>query len=91
MKNSVSLAITLLIGCATGAAVSQVAVPSARASAAPDRWEYQCTDSIEKAEGGMESAMDKLGHDGWELVSANHESGSFGSQWTMCFKRGMRS
>jgi len=37
----------------------------------------------------MDSAMDKLGNDGWELVSANHEAGSFGSQWTMCFKRGM--
>jgi hypothetical protein len=89
MKHSVSLAIMLFIGCATGAAVSQVAMPTARANANAARWEYQCTDSIEDAAGGMKAAMNKLGQEGWELATANHEQGSFGSQWTMCFKRGL--
>jgi hypothetical protein len=86
MKHSVSLAITLLLGCATGAAVSQVAVPSASASAPAARWEYFCTDQLQKDGPDMDAGMNKLGREGWELATANHETGS---KWTFCFKRGL--
>jgi hypothetical protein len=54
---------------ATGGVAAQLVVPPVRAGTAPTRWEYQC--ALVEGSYGTEvtPTLNKLGAEGWELVS----------------------
>jgi len=92
MKHNGILGIVFVVGCATGGVAAQLVVPPVRAGTSPTRWEYQCvtveSDKIELAP--VNSALNKLGAQGWQLVSiavpsyrGNHDADAF----TLCTKR----
>ena len=66
MKQRGFIAITFVIGCATGSIASQIVVPPVRAGTHPTRWEYACR----KVSDQLSVTMSELGEEGWELVSA---------------------
>ena len=92
MKRPVLTAFVFVIGCATGGAMSQLAVPPVRAGTNPTRWEYTCTYANEK----INETMNASGAQGWELVSVfpqhyDHEmDGDLKSNaYGFCFKRAL--
>ncbi|HEX3762901.1 MAG TPA: hypothetical protein VHW23_29595 [Kofleriaceae bacterium] len=95
MKHPGIIAIVFVIGCATGGVAAQLVVPPVRAGTAPTRWEYQC--ATVGVDGGMTSGLNKLGAQGWELVSVapahtDHEPVSTNvavDAYTLCAKRAL--
>jgi len=69
MKQSGIIAIVFVVGCATGGVAAQLVVPPVRAGTSPTRWEYQCTEAERRPE-EITGTLNKLGAQGWELVSA---------------------
>ena len=77
-----------IIGCATGAAVSEFVAPPAHGAGPVNRWEYFCIErSIEK----IARDANKLGAEGWEMTAAAGAGWGQGfgasSQMIWCFKR----
>jgi len=68
MKHHGIIAIVFVVGCATGGVAAQLVVPPVRAGAAPTRWEYGCS-SVNEPDGEGASLLNKVGADGWEIVS----------------------
>lgn len=88
MKNSPLLAIALVIGCATGAAVSQVASKPAHAEPTPARWEFTCRDGLESEDGKLDRVLKSFAEQRWELVTANQTVNAREQyRWAICFKR----
>jgi hypothetical protein len=91
MKHNGIIAIVFIVGCATGGIAAQLVVPQVRAGTEPTRWEYYCVSTGE----GLTSTLNKLGAEGWELVSmAPAEAGTFlgGTSvgaYTLCTKRAL--
>jgi hypothetical protein len=88
MKHNGIISIVFVIGCATGGVAAQLVVPPVRAGTAPTRWEYHCVRAEFTADGEMTEKLDKLGAEGWELVSMAPAGTSFGTfNYTLCAKR----
>ncbi len=93
MKQSGIIAIVFIVGCATGGVAAQLVVPPVRAGTTPTRWEYQC--ATVGTEGGMTSGLNRLGAEGWELVSmapastASAPGASRVEAYTLCAKRAL--
>ena len=95
MKSSMAIvgAIALVVGCATGAVVSQLAVPAARAGTNPTKWEYVCGEVGHAP--SLQQWANKLGRQGWELGGAaggmlgqgEGLSSHSASRYLWCFKR----
>lgn len=94
MKHRWSLALLFVIGCATGGVAAQFVVPPVRAGTSPTRWEYQCV-TAESKDDGTTSAANKLGAQGWELVStapAGWSGTEYGQRtygYLLCAKRAL--
>jgi hypothetical protein len=94
MKHNGIIAIVFIVGCATGGVAAQLVVPPVRAGTAPTRWEYQCVE-VEGADGtGVTPTLNKLGAEGWELVSMAPQErigmGYGGTQsYMLCAKRAL--
>jgi hypothetical protein len=96
MKPQLSIAIIFVIGCASGAVVSQLAVPPVRAGTNPTRWEYFCSSA---APGSIQSDLNKMRIEGWELVNGfvSRFDGQVGGgvnsyaadAYAFCFKRAL--
>ena len=69
MKHNGIIAIVFIVGCATGGVVAQLVVPPVRAGTSPTRWEYQCAEAGFIPDGTLAANLNKLGAEGWELVS----------------------
>lgn len=78
-----------VIGCATGGVAAQFVVPSVRAGTTPTRWEYQCA-VINSEETVVPMTLNRLGAEGWELVSIAPQGGSaYVRAYTVCAKRAL--
>jgi len=92
MKRQVTIGFLFILGCATGGAVAQLAVPPVRAGTDPTRWEYNC---ISSEAGTINSDLNKMGGQGWELASgfAAHYQSEFANlkadAYGFCFKRAL--
>ena len=86
MKNRVTLGVgaagLLFFGCITGAAVSPLVVPQARAGSDPQRWEFRCTSGVGSAD--VQIAANSFGKQGWEMAGA---AGTPRGDSIWCFKR----
>jgi hypothetical protein len=89
MKHNGIIALVFIFGCATGGIAAQLVVPPVRAGTAPTRWEYQCA-IADSEDNGVVSALNKLGAEGWELVStAPHAAGGYVRHYMLCAKRAL--
>jgi hypothetical protein len=89
MKHSGIIAIVFVIGCATGGIAAQLVVPPARAGTSPTRWEYQCA-RVDTEVADVAANLNRLGAEGWELVSvapATSSRGTYG--YMLCAKRAL--
>jgi len=77
------LGAVFLIGCAVGGMSSQFVVPPVRAGTNPTRWEYTCIENLDK----FLERSDKLGAQGWEMVTATVVPGRTDFYYMWCFKR----
>lgn len=92
MKQSGIIAIVFIIGCATGGVAAQLVVPPVRAGTSPTRWEYQCAvaDRERDEDKPVVAALNKLGAEGWELVSAAPRTvGGTVHSYLLCAKRAL--
>ena len=80
---SIALGTVFLIGCAVGGISSQFVAPPARAGTNPQRWEYYCIENLEN----IHERSDKLGAEGWEMVTATAVPGAATFYYMWCFKR----
>ena len=83
VTRSIGLGVVFLIGCAVGGVSSQFVAPPVRAGTNPPRWEYYCIEGLEK----VIERSDKLGAEGWEMVTATAVPGSASFYYMWCFKR----
>jgi hypothetical protein len=91
MKHQGIIAIVFVVGCATGGVAAQLVVPPVRAGTSPTRWEYQCA-RIGSPAADVTAAMNKLGAEGWELVSFAPEfihQAFHVETYTLCAKRAL--
>jgi len=87
MKHNGIIAIVFVVGCATGGVAAQLVVPPVRAGTAPTRWEYQCA-LVEGSEStGVTPTLNKLGAQGWELVSMTPTQ--YRQEMMVCGKRAL--
>jgi hypothetical protein len=94
MKHPGIIAIVFIVGCATGGVAAQLVVPPVRAATSPTRWEYHC---VKAGGGGVTSALNQLGVEGWELASmtAEHADRDWATSdytvdaYTFCAKRAL--
>jgi hypothetical protein len=87
MKQAIPLALALVVGCVTGAAVSQAVVKPAHANPSAPRFEYDCREDLHKHEQGFDKAMNAMGAAGWELVDSFEDNRDASSRIIQCFKR----
>ncbi len=85
------ISIAFLVGCAT-ASVVKLEVPTARADAGLTRWEYYCVNMTE----GVTEYSNKLGADGWQMVTAGAYVSSLGgttgnATMIWCYQRPLAS
>ena len=92
MKHNGMLGIVFVVGCATGSVAAQLVVPPVRAGTSPTSWEYRCvtveSDKIELEP--VNSALNKLGAQGWQLVSIavpSYRTNRDADAFTLCTKR----
>jgi hypothetical protein len=76
-----------VVGCATGGVAAQLVVPPVRAGTSPTRWEYQCAQAEYDADGGVTAKLNKLGAEGWELVSMAQVA--LKEKYVVCTKRAL--
>jgi hypothetical protein len=76
-------AFVLLVVFFAGCAASRIMVPSAHATATPQRWEYLCRNL--KGEAEVAKGANEAGQQGWELAAAGLYEPTQGATW--CFKR----
>ena len=94
MKQRSTLALLFILGCATGGVAAQLVVPPVRAGTSPTRWEYACVSAGTNG-GRVTATANKLGAEGWELVSvapAEWNGGTLGyttEALTLCVKRAL--
>ena len=89
MKHSGIIAIVFVIGCATGGIAAQLVVPPVRAGTSPTRWEYQCA-RVDTEVARVTANLNRLGTEGWELVSIAPATGSLGTYgYVLCAKRAL--
>jgi hypothetical protein len=90
MKKSLATLATLLVGCATGAAVQGIAAQSFAPNPSAPRWEVLCVAPVWSAvrqgrvDETMSAHMHEIGMSGWEPVgiSWSHQANA-----RFCFKR----
>jgi hypothetical protein len=92
MKQHIMIAVVFVVGCATGSVAGRLVVPSVRAGTSPTHWEYECATIPENEDDT--AALNKLGAEGWELVSFAPASSSGTvrlkvSEYTFCAKRAL--
>jgi hypothetical protein len=85
MKHNGIIAIVFVVGCATGGVAAQLVVPPVRAGTSPTRWEYRCEGTSGSQ---ITPTLNKLGAEGWELVSMTSHEG-FLTSYSFCTKRAL--
>lgn len=95
MQQRSALALLFLLGCVSGGVAAQLVVPPVRAGTSPTRWEYACV-SASTYGGRVTATANKLGAEGWELVSAAPASQAKGwgdnyntDAYMLCAKRAL--
>ena len=89
MKHNGIIALVFVVGCATGGVAAQLVVPPVRAGTSPTRWEYKCAHAEFDADGGVTAKLNKLGAEGWELVSMAPHGAAYVTAYTLCTKRAL--
>jgi hypothetical protein len=81
-KIVLGLLCAVLVGC-VASQMAPFVIPPARAGTSPQKWEYTCVQTIEKAPDKIAAFADKLGQQGWEMAGAT--AFDYYADW--CFKR----
>ena len=94
LKNVVLILAGMVAGCAAAAVAPRIIVSPVRAGTNPTRWEHTCITSsvwIMEDQQKVAAELNRVGREGWELVTSVNEHRGANSWTSFCFKRALPS